>query len=467
MKVAIVGGGISGLATAYYLLRKNPALEVRVFEAGSHCGGLLETVRSSAALMECGPDAIFNEKPWALELCRELGLEPEMIPTGSEHRRSFILNRQKLFPIPAGFYLTAPRTLSAWWNLPGMSLGGKLRMLGDLFLPAKKGDQDESVADFVTRRFGKETLEKLAQPMIAGVYTSKPEILSLLATFPQFRTMEKKHGSIIRALALSKNAKGASGPRYGLFSSLKNGMGSWPEKLEKELAGEIEVFARVQKIVREEDQWVLKIDHDAYEADAVCLAVPSHQAARILAESCPDIAAQLGAIRFEPVATINYLLPRRAVQHPLNGFGFVVPAAEKSSLIGCSFSHQKFEGRVTSADTVLLRAFVGGAYGHEIFKNTDEEITEKVLLELKTILGITSKPLQTLIRRYDLGMPQYEVGHVERMNQLFENVARYPGLFLTGLSYRGIGIPDCVREAGLTAEKILSFLKSSAFNLPA
>jgi len=459
MKVAIVGGGISGLATAYFLQKNNSQIEIKIFEAAARVGGILETMHDKQALMECGPDAIFNEKPWALELCRELGLESEIIQTRSENRRSFILNQKKILPIPAGFYLTAPRTFKAWWNLPGMSLGGKLRMLGDLFLPAKKEDQDESVADFVTRRFGKETLEKLAQPMIAGVYTSRPESLSLLATFPQFRKMEKKHGSVIRALAASAETKGASGPRYTLFSSLKKGMGSLPEKLQEKLSGKIEFFAPVQKITREENQWVLKIDQDAYTADAVCIAAPSYQAANMLAVSCPELAAQLKAIRFEPVATINYLLPRRAVSHPLDGFGFVVPASEKSNLIGCSFSHQKFEGRVVDSENVLLRAFVGGSYGHDIFKKSDEEMKLEVFSELKLILGISGEPLQILMRRYDLGMPQYEVGHLDRMNALFTGLENYPGLFLTGNSYRGIGIPDCVREAKLAAEKILAHFK--------
>lgn len=464
-KVAVIGAGISGLATAYYLRKANPDVEVCVFEAESRCGGLLETVKGADALMECGPDAMFNEKPWALELCSELELESEIIPTRADHRRSFILNKNQLLPIPVGFYLTAPRSFKAWLNLPGMSWSGKLRMLGDLFLPARKDDEDESVASFVSRRFGRETLEKLAQPMIAGVYTSRPETLSLLATFPQFRVMEKKHGSIIRALAASGGAQSASGPRYALFSSLKKGMGSLPEKLSALLDEFIFRATPVIQIEKETDRWQIHTPWSAYKADAVCAAVPSYAAAELLRTDCSSLSEKLNAIQYEPVATINFVVSRNAVGHALDGFGFVVPAGEKSGMIGCSFSHQKFEGRVEHENHVLLRAFVGGAYGHLIFNQSDEEMTRAVFSELKNILNITGEPLQTLLRRYPRGMPQYEVGHVQRIDALFEETEKYPGLFLTGLAYRGIGIPDCVKSAKETAEKISRFLQPHSAGL--
>ena len=463
MKVAIIGAGISGLATAYYLRKRNPHLEIQIFESTPRVGGLLETVPVLDTLMECGPDAFISEKPWALELCKELGLESEIIQTRSEHRRSFILVKGILKPIPAGFYLTAPKNFSAWWNLPGMSFLGKIRMLADLFIPARKEDEDESVATFVTRRFGKETLEKLAQPMIAGIYTASPEKLSLLATFPKFREIEKKYGSVMRGLVATQGSGAASGPRYSLFLSLRRGMESLPLKLAELLASFIQCATPIQAIHKKEQLWSVETPWSAYEADAICLAVPSYEASRILRESCPEISQALSEIRFEPVATINFLLARDAIRHPLDGFGFVVPAVEKSSLIGCSFSHQKFEGRALREDQVLLRAFVGGAYGAKTFQKTDEQMVQVVFEELKNILGIHSEPVQVLVRRYPQGMPQYEVGHLVRAEELFRQLPQ--GIFLTGLSYRGIGIPDCIKSAKETAEKITLFFESEVSGL--
>lgn len=464
-KVAVVGGGLSGLVTAYYLKKKNPGWEIRIFEAASRAGGLLETIRDEKSLMECGPDAFISEKPWALELCRELGLESEIISTQSENRRSFILTRGELKPIPAGFYLTAPKSFRAWLRLPGMSFWGKVRMLADLFLPPRRDNDDESVAAFVMRRFGRETLEKLAQPMIAGIYTSLPEKLSLLATFPKFREIEKKHGSVIRGLAATDAAQAASGPRYSLFLSLRGGMGSLVEKLEKKLENFICHSTPIQTVEKEGQGWRVLTPWSAYDADALCLAIPSHEAARMLSEACPELSNQLTAIRFEPVATINYLFERRAVKHPLDGFGFVVPASEKSNLIGCSFSHQKFEGRVFDKQYVLLRAFAGGAYGDALFREEDEKVIATVFDELKTILKITGDPIKTQLSRYPKGMPQYEVGHLEHVHQIFSLAQKEKGLFLTGLSYHGIGIPDCVRSAGETAEKMSAFLETLGAHL--
>ncbi len=457
-RIAVIGGGISGLAAAYYLQKNNPTFEIRIFEASPRAGGILETANAQEALMECGPDAFISEKSWALELCRELGMEDQIISTRAEFRRSFILSAKKLRPIPAGFYLIAPKTFKAWASLPGMSWAGKMRVLVDLFLPAKKGDQDESVADFVCRRLGREALEKLGQPMIGGIYTARPENMSLLATFPKFREMEKKHGSIIRALTCAQEMGEASGPRYSLFLSLRGGMGALPEKLLTFLKGQIQLSAPVKQIERRLNGWGVQTGWSSYEADAVCFAVPAYEAGRMLKEACPALSEKLSAIRFEPVATINFLFNKEDIRHPMDGFGFVVPASEKRSLIGCSFSHQKFADRVLDSKHVLLRAFVGGAYGHDVFKKPDEAMTALVLSDLQEILGISAAPLQTVLRRYPQGMPQYEVGHLNRVRDIFQTADQGKGLFLTGNSYYGIGIPDCIHHAKQTAEKIQYFL---------
>lgn len=458
-KIAIVGGGISGLTTAYYLLKQNPQFEITVFEASDRAGGIIRTMRKPETVIECGPDTFFNEKPAALDLCRELGLESEVIPTQTEYRRSFILSKGKLAPIPAGFYLTAPRTLRAWATLPGMSWRGKLRMLADLFLPARKDDADESVADFVTRRFGRETLVKLAQPMIAGVYTSNPEKLSLLATFPQFRRMEKEYGSVIRALAVQKTAQSASGARYNLFSSLRLGMSQLIESLQNRLGERVVLAVPVTEIKKNTSGWTINSSRGEENFDAICVSAASYQAAELLNSNCPALAQALGEIQFEPVIIINYVFSKEAVGHPLDGFGFVVPAEEKSCLIGCSFLHRKFAGRALDSGRVILRAFLGGALGRELCALSDAEVSRRALEELGRILSILKAPLETIVTRWDKAMPQYEVNHHLRVERIENELKNQPGLFLTGYSYRGIGIPDCVKSARETAENMARFLQ--------
>lgn len=457
-RVAVIGGGISGLATAYYLKKQSPQLEVNLFEANAKVGGIIQTHRSSAALMEHGPDAFIFEKPWALDLCRELGLDSEIISTRSENRQSFIFSSGKLRAVPAGFYLTAPKNFQAWWNLPGMSFFGKCRMLCDLFLPARKGSGDESVAEFVIRRFGKETLKKFAQPMIAGIYSSDPNSLSLLATFPQFREMERQHGSVIRALRATSADSSPSGARYALFLSLRGGMETLTQKLQKTLEKEIHLTEPVKNIEAREKGWGIQTGWGSYEVDALCFAVPSYEAAKMLEQVRPEISQALNQIQFEPIATLNFLFEKSAIQHPLNGFGFVVPASENLNLIGCSFSHQKFEGRVFESESVLLRAFVGGVKGRDLLEMSDEFMSEKILQELNLILGVHHLPTETLISRYPMGMPQYKVGHLEKMDHLFQLAKKSPGLFLVGNSYRGIGIPDCIHAAQQVSQEIKSYL---------
>jgi oxygen-dependent protoporphyrinogen oxidase len=242
-------------------------------------------------------------------------------------------------------------------------------------------------------------------------------------------------------------------------------MGALTEKLSKLLEGAIYRSTPVQGLEKNGETWRILTPWSAYDADAVCLAVPSYAAARILKENYPELSGQLEQIRFEPVATLNYLFRREAVNHPLNGFGFVVPAAEKSCLIGCSFSHQKFEGRVAGDDRVLLRAFAGGAYGRALLDDTDEHVIETVLAEVKKILGITEEPLKIKLSRYPQGMPQYEVGHLKRTEEIFDSAKKEKGLFLTGLSYQGIGIPDCVKAARETAAEMEQFFLSRALSL--
>lgn len=467
-RIAIIGGGISGLATAYRLSKSPPGqagkLEIHVYEENDRFGGVIQTENRNGFLMEQGPDSFITSKPWALELCRELGLEKDLIETNPNLRQSFILSRSKLIPVPRGFYLMAPTNVSEAMRTPLLSFAGKIRMACEWFIPPKTKEGDESLARFVSRRFGLETLERIAQPMIAGIYTADPEELSLEATFPHFLQMEREHGSVIRALARQKDAATlkASGPRYSLFLTLKGGIHSLVSALMEQMPQVC--FHPSTKVVRIEKKsgWRISLERgEAPVSDIVCLAIPASLAAGFLNHTADDIAGELREIPYETVATVNLAFHRNDINHPLNGLGYVVPSVEKKKIVGCTFSSLKFPGRAQGPGTILLRAFLGGKACRELLESTDEEILKTVYIEMSKQLGISAEPFSALISRWPESIPQYRVGHLKRVENIFNALKSFPGLYLTGNAYKGTGIPDCIHHAFQTADKILSECNNS------
>lgn len=464
-RVVIIGGGISGLALAHRLTelnrqRKRPC-QVALLEAKDRWGGVIESRTFNGYRLEGGPDAFISEKPAALELCRRLGLESEIISTRPEFRKSFIFLKNRLVPVPAGFYLIAPTRISAAAQTPLLSWGGKLRMLLDLVIPPLKADGDESVAGFIRRRLGREVLERIGQPMIAGIYSADPENLSLEATFPRFLELERQYGSVLKGM-LARQTGGAerraSGPRYSLFLTLKSGLGKLIETL-KEKMPEAE-FKSSSPVVRLErgGGWTVELKGgERLTGDALCLAVPAPVAKRLLAPVAPALAAELAGVPYASVATVNFGFQKKNFSRPFEGTGFVVPAIEKRKLIGCTCSSQKFSGR-SPEDSLLLRAFVGGSLGREVFDLDDCRLTEAVLGELRQITGVRGTPEFVTVHRYPESMPQYQVGHLKRVASIEERLKSYSGLFLTGNGYRGIGLPDCIREAERCAGALHAFL---------
>ncbi|HKG97991.1 MAG TPA: protoporphyrinogen oxidase [Pyrinomonadaceae bacterium] len=461
-RIVIIGGGISGLAAAHRVLELNQSAQVTILEASSRLGGTIHTEHRDGFLLERGPDSFISEKPQAIALAKRLGLESQLIQTNEEYRRSFIVRDGRLRAVPEGFQLMAPSRIWPFITSDIFSLAGKARMAADLLLPRKStnGSTDESLASFVRRRLGKEALERMAQPMVGGIYTADPETLSLRATLPRFLDMESTHRSLILAMLRQSRAQksGTSGARYSLFLSFDRGMQVLVDAVTR-INADIRLKTRAQRLTVDRG-WTITTDKDEqFKADAVCLAVPAYIAASLLSNTHEQLAQKLKQIKYASTATINFGYKRSAIAHPLNGFGFVVPFIEKRSLIACTFSSVKFSGRAPDGH-VLLRAFAGGALQPEIFALDELEMARRVEADLRELLGITEPPLFTQMAKWERSMPQYEVGHLDRVKEIENALTELPGLTLAGNAYRGAGIPDCVRSGESAAESILSILQT-------
>jgi oxygen-dependent protoporphyrinogen oxidase len=476
-RIIIAGGGISGLAAAHRILeesrRLNFPVHLQLLEAGRRLGGVIHTVERDGFLLEGGPDSFISEKPWAVSLCQRIGLAAQLIGTGESHRRSFIVRDGKLHPVPDGFYLMAPTQIWPAMTTRIFSWPGKLRMSADLFLPRKPrrtGDDDESLASFVRRRLGQEALERMAQPMVGGIYTSDPEELSLRATMPRFLQMEEEHRSLIlamwrqrRQVMQTENSRPA-GPRYGLFVSLDQGMKELIETLRNQLPAEavrLNTRLAAMRFDPDKQEWDLTSDDGTkFRADGVCLALASYEAADLVKDLDAALARKLRGIRYASTATVNLAYRIGDVPRPLEGFGFVVPAVEKREILACTFSHIKFEGRAPK-DMALFRAFIGGALQPRAFEYDDAAMIGIVRQNLQELLGIRQEPLFTQLERHPRAMPQYRVGHLKLVDEIECSLRQFPTLQLAGNAFTGVGIPDCVRRAEQCAGQLLSRLREA------
>jgi oxygen-dependent protoporphyrinogen oxidase len=472
--VVVIGAGLSGLTVAYRIVERSRTarrpVEVIVLEAKDRVGGAIWTSRRDGFTIEGGADSFITNKPWAVDLCRGLGLGGQLIGTDEEHRRSFVVRQGRLCPVPEGFVLLAPNRIGPLLTTPIFSLRGKLRMLLDLVLPRKDDDSDESLASFVKRRLGREALDRLVQPLVGGIYTADPNDLSLKATLPQFLAMEQEHGSLI--LAARRKARearwaerNASGARYGLFVSLADGMDALPHALVSALpSGAVRTSSAVRRVSRNEpvSPWLVELlDGPPIEAQSVVMATEAHASARLLDGVDPALALQLRSIPYASSSIVNIAYRRDQVEHPLDGFGVVVPALENRPILAVSFSSVKFPGRAP-AGTVLMRVFLGGATQPELFDRDDDALSFIVRSELHDLLGAKGEPLLVEVARHPRAMPQYTLGHLERIEAIRRLEARHSGLILTGNAFDGVGIPDCVRGAEIAAAAILTRLADPA-----
>ncbi|HEV7744754.1 MAG TPA: protoporphyrinogen oxidase [Pyrinomonadaceae bacterium] len=481
-RLVIIGGGISGLAAAHRLLERSQEsgdqVSLTLLEACDRTGGIIQTRERDGFIVESGPDSFISEKPAALELCKRLNLESRLIETNEHNRRSFIVKHGRLLAVPEGFHLLAPSRFWPFFRSDIFSWSGKARMALELAIPRRQSngtEADESLAQFVRRRFGNEALERMAQPMVGGIYTADPEKLSLRATMPRFLDMERAHGSVIRALrqanggAPLKQESDTSGARYSLFLSFDRGMQVLTDALKQRIAAHanqgqtsIKLNTTVESLTREPAEagndlpleWKLRTsDHETIVADALCLALPAYASSRLLSELDPQLGAELSEIPYASSTTINLAYQREDIPHPLDGFGFVVPFIEKRSLMACTFSSVKFSGRAPQGQ-VLLRAFVGGALQPELVELSEAELVSRVRADLRDLLGIERAPLFAEVKKWERSMPQYHVGHLERVKRIEVRLASLPGLVLAGNAYSGLGIPDCIRSGEKAAELI-------------
>ncbi|MDA0834773.1 MAG: protoporphyrinogen oxidase [Planctomycetota bacterium] len=473
-RVAVIGGGITGLACAHRLVElggESSPFEITLFEAGSRWGGAVGTLTLDGYLIEQGADNFLTDKPWGVDLCHRIGLEDRIIATEEKHRGSLVIRDGKPVPVPEGFVLMAPSKIGPILKTPIFSLQGKLRMAYEYFVPPRIEPDDESVAHFIRRRFGHEVLDRLVQPLVGGIYTADPEKLSLAATLPRFVKMEREHGSLIRAMRLQARAKAAavrntdSGARYGLFVAFPNGMSELIDRLVERISphATLRLNSPIASLAFSSDKYSLTTsDGTTEEFDAVVLTTPAYRTAELVKPIDEPLATALTSIEYASSVVVVSGHRLQDIRHSLDAFGLVVPACEKRNVLAISFSSRKFPDRSPKGE-VLLRTFIGGALQPELVNLSDAELEQLARNELHDLLGVTGEPTCLRVVRYPRGMPQYNVGHQARVSVIFERMNAHPRLALAGNAYQGVGIPDCIHSGEQAAMRIQSGCRSHNF----
>lgn len=475
-RIAIIGGGVSGLAAAHRLSELAPEADVTLFESSNRLGGVIRTEKVEGFCLEQGPDSLLTQVPWGLDLCQRIGLTSDIQPTASQPHGVYVVCRGRLRKVPDGLALMAPQRLWPLIASPILSLRGKLRLAGEYFIPPRQSTSDESLAAFATRRLGREAFERLVQPLVSGIFMGSPDTLSVRATFPRFVEMEEKHGGLIRAARAQaagiKNrdsggkisAPRGGGPAYGMFVAPRRGMEQITRAIAERLPSE---SIRLQTIVEAVsliggDRWGLATRLAGSEAerevfDAIVVAAPAFAAARLLHDATPALAAELAAIDYTSCVVVNLAFSRDQIHHPLDAFGFVTPLVERRSVTACTFSSVKYPGRAPNG-WCLFRAYLGGAANPAVVDWTDHDVKHAALADLNQLLRIRGEPRFAIVRRHRRAMPQYELGHLARVDQIERLAARLPGLALAGNAYHGGGVAHCVHSGELAAERIAGHL---------
>jgi oxygen-dependent protoporphyrinogen oxidase len=428
-----------------------------LFEKAARLGGKITTELTDGFLIEGGPDSFVVAKGAVAALAEELGISDQVISTLPDAGTASVWSRGRMHPLPAGLMLIAPSRLGPVFRSSLLSPVARLRLLGDLVLPRNRDGGDESLASFVSRRMGREVLERIAEPLIAGIHAARPETMSVRASFPRLLDMERTHRSLIKAgrAAVRSSVGAGSSP----FASFRGGLGSLTVALSDSLAGRtIKTETTVSSIGERDGGWrVSCADGSDLDVAALILATPAADTARLLSDLAPRTAAMMRAIRQVNTATVTLIfrtdrLPR------LPGTGFVVPAIERRGIMGASYLSNKWEGRTPDEGSFMMRAFVGGENGQELALADDETVTDVVTDELGELAGIEAQPEIVRIHRFPAGMHQYTIGHLDRLAAVEQNLTAYPNLAIAGAALYGIGLNECIASGRAAGERVMAHL---------
>ena len=471
--VVIVGGGISGLATAFSLLEQAAktglSLRCTILESGSSWGGKIVTHRIGDIVTEAGPDSFLSQKQAGLDLCMKLGLADQLINTNETAKKASVLYKGRLHDLPEGLLSFVPKQLGPFLRSGLLNWTGLARMGLEIAVPPGPSTGDESLAGFLRRRFGAQAFERVLEPLMSGIYAGDAEQMSLRATFPRFFELEQQYGSVARGMMVAKKTAApvsAGQPRRTMFVSLKRGLGELVTALTDRLMQQgvdLRLGCQVDALrVRSHElgRWMYDLilqDGSALSAESVVLATPAFVSAELLRPLTPIAGGLLDLIPYSSTATIAMTFPSQAVTGGVGGFGFIVPRVEGRDLIAATWTSLKWPHRAP-AHQLLVRCYVGGVGREEILRFDDGQLTATVRSELHALCGISAEPMYTEVNRWWKGMPQYTLGHLDRLTQLDAALSRYPGLVLTGAGYRGVGIPDCIRDGAVAAERVMQDL---------
>lgn len=460
-RIAIIGGGISGLSAAYTVEQKRRAgasVQYVLFESSPRLGGVLVTEREDGCLIEAGPDSFLTEKPWATDLSKNVGLGDQLIGSNDSERKTYILVNGKLTVMPDGLMFMVPTKILPTVFSGLFSVKTKMRMAGEWFHPPHKAEQDETVAELVERHYGAEMVDRLADPLLSGVYGGEASQLSVRAVLPRFAEMESKHGSLGRAMlsARKKMAQASNGPGRPLFTSLKNGMQQLVDSVITHLdSAALRTGVPVLSLQPQDGGWLISAGYESERFDAVIVATPSQAAANLLQLANSHLASELREVNYSSSVTVTLGYDRSVRASLPPGFGFLIPRSEGKRMLAATFVHNKFPHRAPE-DRALIRCFLGGARDEAILQLSDEDILAIVRRELRQIIGLSADPIFARVYKWKGAMAQYAVGHLDRIGRIERLRQQLPGLALAGNGYRGIGVPDCVRSGKEAAEQILA-----------